>query len=113
MVNEPKNPTMRKIFKFSESISLFSNKLAIRPIKKQPIIFTIKIPYGKLEINNFNQIIIFASGGLLLVGRFMHAKSFLKDEMDVTLRINGMKCTFWSLRILAGLNIFAIVMTLI
>ena len=68
---------------------------------------------GCLEINNFNQIIIFASGALLLVGRFMHAKSFLKDEMDVTLRVNGMKCTFWSLRILAGLNIFAIVMALI
>jgi uncharacterized membrane protein YecN with MAPEG domain len=43
----------------------------------------------------------------------MHAKSLLKDEMDVTLRVNGMKCTFWSLRILAGLNIFAIIMAFI
>ena len=43
----------------------------------------------------------------------MHAKSFLKDEMDTQLRVNGMKCTFWSLRILAGLNILAIIMLLV
>mgnify|MGYP005695969679 FL=1 len=66
-----------------------------------------------LEINNFNQVITFASGLLLVIGRFMHAKSFLKDEMEVVLRVNGMKCTFWSLRILAGLNIFAIIMAFI
>ena len=66
-----------------------------------------------LEINNFNQVIIFASGALLVAGRFMHAKSFLKDEIDTQLRVNGMKCTFWSLRILAGLNILAIIMLLV
>ena len=54
-----------------------------------------------------------ASGGLLLAGRFMHARSFLKEEMDVKLRVNGMRCTFWSLRILAGLNIFAIIMAFV
>ena len=66
-----------------------------------------------LEINNFNQTITFASGVLLLVGRFLHAKSFLKDEMDYDLRVKGMKCTFWSLIILSGLNIFSILMAII
>ena len=46
VVNEPKNPIIRKIFKFSDSINLFSNKLTTRPIKKHPIKFTIKIPIG-------------------------------------------------------------------
>ncbi|MCH9781716.1 MAG: MAPEG family protein [Betaproteobacteria bacterium] len=64
-----------------------------------------------LEINNFNTLIIILVGGLFLIGRFLHAQSFLKDKMDIDLRVKGMKCTFWSLIIMSGLNFFSIAMS--
>ena len=64
-----------------------------------------------LEINNFNTLIIILVGGLFLIGRFLHAQSFLKDEMDIDLRVKGIKCTFWSLMVMSGLNLFSIAMS--
>ena len=64
-----------------------------------------------LEINNFNTLIIILVGGLFLIGRFLHAQSFLKEEMDIDLRVKGIKCTFWSLMIMSGLNLFSIAMS--
>tara|TARA_B100002019_G_C21221642_1_gene575066 strand:+ start:668 stop:1021 length:354 start_codon:yes stop_codon:yes gene_type:complete len=54
VVNDPKNPIIKKIFRLSGSISLFSKKLTNRPIKKHPKIFITKIPKGKLELNNLS-----------------------------------------------------------
>lgn len=46
VVKEPKNPITRKNLKTSFTKSLFCNKLIINPIKKHPIMLTIKIPTG-------------------------------------------------------------------
>lgn len=64
-----------------------------------------------LEVNKFNAVIIVLVGGLFLGGRFLHAQSFLKDEMDIDLRVKGIKYTFWSLMIMSGLNLFSIAMS--
>ena len=52
-------------------------------------------------------------GGLLFVGRFLHAKSFTAPGIDKPKRIQGMKCTFWSIRLMAAMLIFSLFISLI
>ena len=66
-----------------------------------------------LELNKIHPIIVFLLGGLLLVGRFLHAKSFTMPTIDKAKRIQGMKCTFWSIRLMAAMLIFALFISLI
>ena len=100
------------------------SNISVGPGKSEPLEKSIRahanfneyVPLGLilmacLEINNFNTLIIILVGGLFLIGRFLHAQSFLKEEMDIDLRVKGMKCTFWSLRIMSGLNFFSIAMS--
>ena len=60
-----------------------------------------------LEINNVHPLIVSILGGLLFIGRFLHAKSFTTPGTDKTKRVQGMKLTFWSIQLMAGMNIFA------
>lgn len=64
-----------------------------------------------LEINRIPSVIIFAFGSFFLVGRYLHAKSFLKNEVDIQLRVKGTKATFWSLTLMAGLNLLALIVS--
>ena len=60
-----------------------------------------------LEINKIHPLIVFILGGLLFVGRFLHSKSFTTNGTDKTKRVQGMRFTFWSILLMAGMNIFA------
>jgi len=60
-----------------------------------------------LEINKIHPLIVFLLGGLLLVGRFLHAKSFTMPNIDKTKRVQGIKLTFWSIRLMAAMLIFS------
>ena len=60
-----------------------------------------------LEINKIPPLIVFLLGGLLLVGRFLHAKSFTMPNIDKTKRVQGIKLTFWSIRLMAAMLIFS------
>ncbi len=66
-----------------------------------------------LELNKIHSIVVFLLGGLLLVGRFLHAKAFLKDKIDVSNRALSIKFTFWSIRLMVAINIFALIVKLI
>ena len=50
-----------------------------------------------LEINHIPKIIVFICGFFFLIGRYLHATSFLKDEINASHRVLGMKITFWSI----------------
>ena len=65
-----------------------------------------------LEINKIHDLIVFLLGALFIAGRYIHVKSFLKKTMDISMRVQGMKLTFWSLLIMAGMNLFALVVSL-
>ena len=76
------------------------------------------VPFGLillscLEINKIHPVIVFLLGGLLLVGRFLHAKSFMMANIDQPKRIQGMKCTFWSIRLMAAMLIFSFLISFI
>ena len=60
-----------------------------------------------LEINKIHPLIVFLLGGLLLVGRFLHAKSFTMPNIDKTKRVQGINLTFWSIRLMAAMLIFS------
>ena len=66
-----------------------------------------------LEINKIHPVIVFLLGGLLLVGRFLHAKSFTMPNIDQSKRVQGMKFTFWSIRLMAAMLIFSLFISLI
>ena len=66
-----------------------------------------------LEINKIHPIIVFVLGGLLLVGRFLHAKSFTIPGIDTTKRVQGMKFTLWSIRLMAIMLIFSFLISFI
>ena len=76
------------------------------------------VPFGLillscLEINKIHPLIVFILGGLLLVGRFLHAKSFTLPGTDKIKRVQGMKCTFWSIRLMAAMLIFSFLISFI
>jgi len=63
---------------------------------------------GCLEINYIPKVIVFTCGLLFLAGRYFHATSFLKDEINSSQRVMGMKLTFWSILIMAILNLITV-----
>jgi len=74
------------------------------------------VPFGLillscLEVNKIHPIIVFSLGGLLFIGRFLHAKSFTALGIDQPKRIQGMKCTFWSMRLMAAMLIFSLLVS--
>jgi len=66
-----------------------------------------------LEINKIYFAVVILLGGLFFIGRVLHAKSFLKDKIDNSLRIKGMQFTFWSIMLMSGMNIFSILVSFI
>ena len=66
-----------------------------------------------LEINNVHYFVVLSLGGLFFLGRVFHAKSFLKEKIDKSLRVKGMQFTFWSIMLMSGMNIFSILVSFI
>ena len=66
-----------------------------------------------LEINHLPKIVVFMCGLFFLIGRYLHAISFLKDEINATHRLLGMKITFWSIIVMAILNIVTVVIRIL
>ena len=66
-----------------------------------------------LEINKIHPLIVFLLGGLLLVGRFLHAKSFTMPNIDQAKKVQGIKFTFWSIRLMAAMLIFSFLISFI
>ena len=58
-----------------------------------------------MELNRIHFSIIFLVGISFTFGRIIHAKSFLKKTMDLKQRVQGMKFTFWTMIVMAILNI--------
>jgi uncharacterized membrane protein YecN with MAPEG domain len=58
-----------------------------------------------MELNKIHFSIIFLVGICFTFGRIIHAKSFLKKTMDLKQRVQGMKFTFWTMIVMAILNI--------
>lgn len=58
-----------------------------------------------MELNKIHFSIIFLVGISFTFGRIIHAKSFLKKTMDLKQRVQGMKFTFWTMIVMATLNI--------
>jgi len=58
-----------------------------------------------MELNKIHFSIIFLVGISFTFGRIIHAKSFLKKTMDLKQRVQGMKFTFWTMVVMALLNI--------
>jgi len=66
-----------------------------------------------LEVNHIPKIIVFICGLFFLVGRYLHATSFLKEEINSSHRVLGMKITLWSIVLMAILNIVTVLVRLI
>ena len=66
-----------------------------------------------LEINKIHPIIVFLLCGLLFVGRFLHAKSFTMPNIDQAKKVQGIKFTFWSIRLMAAMLIFSFLISFI
>jgi uncharacterized membrane protein YecN with MAPEG domain len=66
-----------------------------------------------LEVNHLPKIVVFMCGLFFLIGRYLHATSFLKEEIDSSNRILGMKITHWSIILMAILNIITVVVRVI
>lgn len=60
-----------------------------------------------MELNKIHFSIIFLVGISFTFGRIIHAKSFLKKTMDLKQRVQGMKFTFWTMIVMAVLNIIS------
>jgi uncharacterized membrane protein YecN with MAPEG domain len=58
-----------------------------------------------MELNKIHFSLIFIAGICFTYGRIVHAKSFLKKNMDLKQRVQGMKFTFWTMIAMAVLNI--------
>jgi|TARA_B110000037_G_scaffold199667_1_gene239597 uncharacterized protein len=76
------------------------------------------VPFGLillscLEVNKVHPLIVFILGGLLFIGRFLHAKSFTIPGTEKSKRVQGMKCTFWSMRLMAAMLIFSLLASFI
>ncbi|XOJ84520.1 MAPEG family protein [Methylophilaceae bacterium Uisw_099_01] len=66
-----------------------------------------------LEVNHLPKIVVFMCGLFFLIGRYLHASSFLKEEIDSSNRVLGMKITHWSIILMAILNIITVVVRII
>ena len=66
-----------------------------------------------LEVNHLPKIVVFMCGLFFLIGRYLHASSFLKEEIDSSNRVLGMKITHWSIILMAILNIITVVVRVI
>jgi len=66
-----------------------------------------------LEVNHIPKIIVFICGLFFLVGRYLHATSFLKEEINSSHRVLGMKITHWSIVLMSILNIITVLVRLI
>ena len=66
-----------------------------------------------LEVNHLPKIVVFMCGLFFLIGRYLHATSFLKVEIDSSNRVLGMKITHWSIILMAILNIITVVVRVI
>ena len=66
-----------------------------------------------LEVNLLPKIVVFMCGLFFLIGRYLHASSFLKEEIDSSNRVLGMKITHWSIILMAILNIITVVVRVI
>jgi len=66
-----------------------------------------------LEVNHIPKIIVFICGLFFLVGRYLHATSFLKEEINSSHRVLGMKITHWSIVLMSILNIVTVIVRLI
>ena len=66
-----------------------------------------------LEVNHLPKIVVFMCGLFFLIGRYLHATSFLKEEIDSSNRVLGMKITHWSIILMAILNIITVVVRVI
>ena len=66
-----------------------------------------------LEINHLPKIVVFMCGLFFLIGRYLHATSFLKEEINSTNRVLGMKITHWSIILMAILNIITVIVRVI
>ena len=66
-----------------------------------------------LEVNHLPKIVVFMCGLFFLIGRYLHASSFLKEEIDSSNRVLGMKITHWSIILMAILNIITVVIRVI
>ena len=68
---------------------------------------------ARLEVNHLPKIVVFMCGLFFLIGRYLHASSFLKEEIDSSNRVLGMKITHWSIILMAILNIITVVVRVI
>ena len=66
-----------------------------------------------LEVNHLPKIVVFMCGLFFLIGRYFHASSFLKEEIDSSNRVLGMKITHWSIILMAILNIITVLVRVI
>ena len=66
-----------------------------------------------LEVNHLPKIVVFMFGLFFLIGRYLHASSFLKEEIDSSNRVLGMKITHWSIILMAILNIITVIVRVI
>lgn len=66
-----------------------------------------------LEVNHLPKIVVFMCGLFFLIGRYLHASSFLKEEIDSANRILGMQITHWSIILMAILNIITVFVRII
>jgi len=66
-----------------------------------------------LEVNHLPKIVVFMCGLFFLIGRYLHASSFLKEEIDSSNRVLGMKITHWSIILMAILNIITVLVRVI
>jgi uncharacterized protein len=66
-----------------------------------------------LEVNHLPKIVVFMCGLFFLIGRYLHATSFLKEEINSSNRILGMKITHWSIILMAILNIITVIVRVI
>ena len=66
-----------------------------------------------LEVNHLPKIVVFLCGLFFLIGRYPHATSFLKEEINASNRVLGMKITHWSIILMAILNIITVIVRVI
>ena len=66
-----------------------------------------------LEINQVHKIIIIILGGLLFIGRFLHARSFTIIDTDIDKRTKGMQFTLWSIRLMSAVLILSLLASII
>jgi uncharacterized membrane protein YecN with MAPEG domain len=63
-----------------------------------------------LEFNNCWRLVVLALAIAFIAGRIIHARGIVENESDFKKRILGMKLTFFSLAILAALNLLLVIL---